>query len=56
MPSVQSLHQSSTNNSKAEYIMGHFFQFVGVLVGTPGSSILCVPLFGGIHLGTKLSV
>ena len=54
MPGVQSIHQSSDNNSKAEYIMGHFFQCVGILAGTPGwQTIFSVPLFGRIHLGTK---
>ncbi len=28
MPGVQSLHQSSDSNAKAEYVMGHFFQCV----------------------------
>ena len=54
MPGVQSLHQSSDNNSKPEYIMGHFFQCVGILAGSPGwSTVFAVPLFGRIHLGTK---
>ena len=54
MPGVQSLHQCSDSNSKPEYIMGHFFQCVGVLAGSPGwETIFSVPLFGGIHLGTK---
>ena len=55
MPGVQSLHQASANNSKAEYIMGHFFQCVGVLVGSPLNTIFSVPLFGRIHLGTKVT-
>ena len=53
MPGVQSLHQSSENNSKAEFIMGHFFQCIGLLVGHPLSSLFCVPLLARIHLGTK---
>ena len=55
MPSVQSLHQVSASNSKAEYIMGHFFQCVGILVGRPLNTIFSVPLFGRIHLGTKVT-
>ena len=53
MPGVQSLHQSSDSNSKAEYVMGHFFQCVGILAGVVGQTIFLVPLFGRIHLGTK---
>ena len=53
MPGVQSLHQSSESNSKPEYIMGHFFQCVGILVGIPGGTTFSVPLFARIHLGTK---
>lgn len=54
MPGVQSIHQSSESNSKPEYIMGHFFQCVGILAGVPGlETIFSVPLFGRIHLGTK---
>ena len=56
MPGVQSLHQSSESNSKAEYIMGHFFQCVGILAGVPGwGTVFSVPLFGRIHLGTKIT-
>ena len=53
MPGVQSLHQSSDNNSKPSYIMGHFLQCVGILAGIPGMTMFCVFLFGRIHLGTK---
>ena len=53
MPGVQRLHQSSENNSKAEFVMGHFFQCVGILAGCPGMTTFCVMLFGRIHLGTK---
>ena len=55
MPSVQTLHQASASNSKAEYIMGHLFQCVGILVGSPLNTIFSVPLFGRIHLGTKVT-
>ena len=55
MPGVQCLHQSSDNNSKAEFVMGHFFQCVGILAGCPSMTTFCVMLFGRIHLGTKQS-
>lgn len=54
MPGVKSIHQSSESNSKPKYIMGHFFQCVGILAGAPGQeTVFSVPLFGEIHLGTK---
>ena len=53
MPGVQSLHQSSDSNSKAEYVMGHFFQCIGILGGIPGQTFFSIPLFSKIHLGTK---
>ena len=53
MAGVQRLHQSSESNSKPKFIMGHFFQSVGLLVGDPSNTIFCVPLFARIHLGTK---
>ena len=46
-------HLSSENNSKAEFIMGHSIQCIGLLVGHPLSSLYCVPLLNSIHLGTK---
>ena len=53
MPGIQSLHQSSESNSKPKFIMGHSFQSVGLLAGSPLSTIFCIPLFARIHLGTK---
>ena len=32
MPGVKSLHQESSNNSKPEWIMGHMFQSIAVVV------------------------
>ena len=55
MPGVQSLHQASDSNSKAEYIMGHFSQCIGILAGFEKGTIFSVPLLGRIHLGTKFS-
>jgi len=48
MPAVRILHQQSEN--KAEYIMGHSFQAVGLLVHA-GCSVVSVPLSIRIHEG-----
>jgi len=50
MPAVKSLHQESTNNSKPEYIMGHSWQVVSLLVRA-GTSLFAVPLSARIHEG-----
>ena len=39
MPAVKKLHQSSANNSKAAYIMGHSFQAIALLVRTAGGQV-----------------
>jgi hypothetical protein len=49
MPGVKLLHQQSESN-KAEYIMGHSLQAVGMLVQA-GKSFLAVPLVMRIHEG-----
>src|SRR5450755_4551037 len=49
MPGVKLLHQQSDSN-KAEYIMGHSLQAVGVLVQA-ANSVLAVPLAMRIHEG-----
>ena len=54
MPGVKLLHQSSQNNSKAEYIMGHSFQCVSLLVGA-FESFFAVPLSSRLHEGYKRS-
>lgn len=54
MPAVKSLHQSSESNAKAEYIMGHSCQAVGVLVKAC-RGVLCVPLASMIHEGLVFS-
>lgn len=51
MPAVKSLHQESTNNSKPEYIMGHSWQVISMLIRA-GASYLAVPLSARIHEGT----
>jgi hypothetical protein len=54
MPGVKLLHQDSENNNKAEFIMGHMCQAVGVLVFGV-SSVFCCPIVIEIHEGLKFS-
>jgi hypothetical protein len=51
MPAVKSLHQESANNSKAEYIMGHSFQAIALLVHSPLGHVFAVPLISRICEG-----
>jgi hypothetical protein len=55
MPAVKKLHQSSENNSKAEYIFGHSFQALGLLVHGAAQTLCCVPLNSAIHEGVVFS-
>ncbi|MDQ2695514.1 MAG: transposase [Pseudomonadota bacterium] len=55
MPAVKKLHQSSQNNSKAEYIFGHSFQALGLLAQGPNGHLCCVPLSSRIHEGLVFS-
>jgi hypothetical protein len=50
MPGVKLLHQESESNTKAEYIMGHSFQAVAMLVQA-AHSVFAVPLAARIHEG-----
>jgi len=43
MPGVKKLHQESQDSSKSEYIRGHFFGGIGVLVGGL-AKLFCLPL------------
>lgn len=52
MPGVKKLHQDSEDQSKAEYIFGHFFGAIGVLVGTAAHT-LCLPLKINIQDGLQ---
>jgi len=52
MPGVKKLHQESENTSKAEYIFGHLFGAVGILMGTP-QKWFCLPLFMNLQDGVK---
>ena len=51
MPAVKKLHQQSQNNSKPEYIMGHSFQAISLLVLGPAQCFVAVPLISRIHEG-----
>lgn len=52
MPGVKKLHQKSENQSKAEYIFGHMFGGVGILIGNL-QKMFCVPLILTIQEGLK---
>jgi len=52
MPAVKKLHQESENNTKAEYIFGHLFGAVGILMGTP-KKWFCLPLCINLQDGVK---
>ena len=54
MPAVKSLHQESSNNSKPEWIMGHMFQSIAVIVEGIGR-LFAVPLSSRIHEGLRVS-
>jgi len=54
MPGVKSLHQESESNTKAEYIMGHSFQAVSILMQS-NLSVVAVPLAMRIHEGIVTS-
>jgi len=51
MPAVKLLHQQSASNSKPEYIMGHSFQAVSLLVQGPAGHVAAVPMVSRIHEG-----
>ncbi len=54
MPAVKLLHQESDANTKPEFIMGHSFQAVAILVSA-AKSTFAVPLASRIHEGVVLS-
>jgi len=54
MPAVKLLHQESDANTKPDFIMGHSFQAVAVLVSA-ANSVFAVPLASRIHEGVVLS-
>ena len=53
MPGVKLTHQSSSNNSKAEYIMAHCLQQVSILITNSAGAIASLPLITQIHEGVK---
>lgn len=55
MPAVKKLHQQSAHNSKPEYIFGHSFQSIGLLVTGALGAVFAVPLSSRIHEGVVFS-
>jgi hypothetical protein len=55
MPAVKKLHQESNNNSKPEYIWGHSFQVISLLVEGIAGHVFAVPLIARIHEGVVFS-
>ena len=53
MPAVKSLHVESGNNSKPEFIMGHSFQAISLLVHAGLGRMAAVPLAARIHEGVE---
>ena len=51
MPAVKCLHNESDDNSKAEYIMGHSFQVLSLLVKGTQNAVFAVPLISRISEG-----
>jgi hypothetical protein len=54
MPGVKWRHQDSESNSKADYIMGHSIQAVGLLAKGL-STYFAIPVVGEIHEGIRFS-
>jgi hypothetical protein len=54
MPAVKLLHQESDSNTKPEFIMGHSFQSIAMLVSV-AKTTFAVPLASRIHEGIVLS-
>ena len=57
MPAVKCLHQESENNTKSEFIMGHSFQSIAILVRAATGQVVAAPLISRICEGlrTRLS-
>lgn len=54
MPGVKLLHQQSDSNTKPDYIMGHSFQAIALLVQA-AQTVFAVPLTSRIHEGVVFS-
>ncbi|WP_410511969.1 transposase [Paenibacillus sp. BR2-3] len=52
MPGVKKLHQESENVSKGNYIFGHLFGAIGILVGD-SRKWFCLPLFMNLQDGVQ---
>lgn len=55
MPAVKLCHQSSTNNSKPDYVMAHSMQMLSLLVEGFGRKITAILLSARIHEGIVFS-
>jgi hypothetical protein len=52
MPGVKGLHQESSDVSKPDWIWGHYFSALGVLLGT-GAALFAVPIVFKLHDGIE---
>lgn len=52
MPGVKKLHQESENSGKPDYIFGHMFGVVGILVGNQ-SKLFCIALSASVQDGVS---
>ena len=55
MPAVKKLFQQSENNSKPNFIFGHSFEAIGLLVQGALGQVACVPLLSRIQEGLVFS-
>jgi hypothetical protein len=53
MPGIKKLHQESENVSKGNYIFGHLFGAIGILVGD-SRKYFCLPLFMNLQDGLQI--
>jgi hypothetical protein len=53
MPGVKRLHQESENSGKAEYIFGHMFGAIGILIGSM-EKLFCLPLSATLQDGDEV--
>jgi hypothetical protein len=52
MPGVKKIHQESENSKKAEYMFGHMFGAIGVLIGNETKKY-CTPISMKVHDGVN---
>jgi hypothetical protein len=52
MPGVKGLHQESTDVNKPEWIRGHYFSALGLLLGS-GAALFAVPIVFKLHDGIE---